>query len=254
MPSPFPGMNPYLEQEDAWHSFHVHFIPACMEVLTPQLRPNYFVNVDEHVYIHELPGEQRHLIGRADLAVKAPPFPTAATKTEVLPAPAHGRIAVAVDVDRQSFLQILDRKSRRIVTVLDLLSPSNKLPGPDREKYLAKRQQFLSSPVHLVEIDLLWGGPRLPVQGLAPCDYYVMVSRSQDRPDVALWPLGLRDCLPPIPVPLNAPDPPATIDLQPLLNRLYDAAGYADYIYTGEPQPPLGAADAEWARQILESN
>jgi hypothetical protein len=251
MPSPFPGMNPFLEQEDVWHSFHEHFIPACMEVLTPQVRPRYIVKVDEHLFIHELPAEPRQFVGRADLAVKSRASDAAGTATALPAAPAYGRIPQAIDVERQSFLQILDRQSRRVVTAVELLSPSNKYAGPDREQYLAKRQQLLSSAVHLVEIDLLRGGPRLPIEGLPVCAYYAMVSRSEDRPDVALWPVSLREPLPEIPIPLHAPDSPARLDLQALLHRLYDAAGYEDYIYSGSPQPALTAADVEWSRQIL---
>src|SRR5262249_38575067 len=144
-----------------------------------------------------------------------------------------------------------DRNSRELITVLELLSPSNKKSGPDREQYLAKRRQLISSPVHLVEIDLLRGGPRLPVEDLPDCDYYALVSRVEERPRVGIWPVRLRDRLPVIPIPLRSPDPDARIDLQEVLHHLYDAAGYEDYIYTGAPQPPLHPQDAAWARELL---
>jgi hypothetical protein len=73
MPSPFPGMNPYLEQDDAWHDFHEKFLPAVAERLVPQVRPNYIVKLDEHVYVHELPQEPRRLLGRADVALGRSP-------------------------------------------------------------------------------------------------------------------------------------------------------------------------------------
>jgi hypothetical protein len=245
-------MNPYLEQEDAFHDFHERFCPECAKVLTAQVRPNYIVKIDEHVYIHELPADQRQLVGRADVGISSrrpPPSPAAAPG--LVQAPLYGRIPLAVDVERQSFVQILDRQSRRVVTVVELLSPSNKYAGADRDQYVAKRQQVLTSRVHLVEIDVLRGGPRLPVEGLPACDYYVMVSRAEDRPAVALWPIGLRDRLPVVPIPLSDPHPPATLDLQALLHRIYDEAGYEDYIYTGAPQPALSEEDAAWAQQRL---
>jgi hypothetical protein len=154
-------------------------------------------------------------------------------------------------VERHSYLEIRDREGHELVTVLELPSPANKRPGPDREQYLAKRRQLIASPVHLVEIDLLRGGPRLPVEGLGECDYYLMVSRAEDRPDVGLWPLRLADRLPPIHIPLRPPHPDARLDLQELLHRLYDAAGYGDYIYAGTPQPPLQGERAAWAEQVL---
>jgi len=165
-------------------------------------------------------------------------------------APAYGRLPALLDVERHAYVEIRDRQKRDLVTVLELLSPSNKRPGADREQYLAKRRQLLSSPVHLVEIDLLRGGPRLPVDGLPGCDYCALVSRAQDRPRVALWPVLLRDRLPAVPIPLRSPDGPAQLDLQGLLDRLYDSAGYEDYLYDGLPQPPLSALDAAWAEGL----
>ncbi len=158
---------------------------------------------------------------------------------------------MAVDVERLSFVEIRDRRDRQLVTVLELLSPSNKRQGPDREQYLAKRRQLLASDVHLIEIDLLRGGPRMPVEGLPDCDYCIVVSRVENRPEVGIWPIRLRARLPVIPIPLRAPDADARLDLQEALNHLYDAAGYEDYIYTGAPQPPLHPDDAAWARQFL---
>jgi hypothetical protein len=155
-----------------------------------------------------------------------------------------------VDIEHHAFLEIRDRGNRQLVTVLELLSPSNKRPGPDRAQYLAKRQQLLASSVHLVELDLLRGGPRLPIEYLPSCDYCVMVSRYEDRPQVGLWPLGLRDTLPTIPVPLLAQER-ATLDLQSALHQVYDAAGYEDYLYAHTPTPPLQGADAEWAKELL---
>jgi hypothetical protein len=252
MPSPFPGMNPYLEQDDAWQDFHQSFIPLVREVLREQVRPNYLVKIEEHLYIHELPAEERRLLGRADVAVTHPGrSPERSSATATLVAPVYGRLPVGVDIERQSYLEIRDRHNRELITVVELLSPANKKHGPDREQYLAERRQRVASSVHLVEIDLLRGGPRLPLEDLPDCGYYALVSRVEERPRVGVWPLRLRDRLPVIPVPLRAPDPDARIDLQQALHRVYDAAGYEDFIYTGMPQPPLHPNDAAWARQFL---
>lgn len=254
MPSPFPGMNPYLEQDDAWHDFHERFIPYCSDVLVPQVRPGYIVKLDEHVYIHERSAAEREFLGRADVSITRSDIPpTSRLGAQILEAPVHGRIPVVVDEERLSFVEIRDRRDRRLVTVIELLSPSNKRNGPDREQYLAKRRQLLAGDVHLVEIDLLRGGPRMPVEDRPDCDYCIVVSRVEKRPDVGIWPIRLRERLPIIPIPLRAPDADARIDLQEALNRLYDAAGYEDYIYTGAPQPPLHPDDAAWARQFIPS-
>jgi hypothetical protein len=252
MASPFPGMNPYLEQDDAWHDFHQQFIPLVGQMIVPQVRPSYIVKVEEHIFIHERSAAEREFLGRADVSITRGDVPMPSREsTQVLEAPVHGRIPVVVDVERLSFVEIRDRRDRHLVTVLELLSPSNKRHRPDRDQYLAKRRQLLASDVHLVEIDLLRGGPRMPVEGLPDCDYCILVSRVEKRPDVGIWPVRLRERLPIIPIPLRSPDADARLDLQEALNRLYDAAGYEDYIYTGAPPPPLHPDDAAWARQFL---
>lgn len=252
MSSPFPGMNPYLEQDSLWQNFHQLFATTILQALVPQVRPAYIVTLEEHVYIHELSDDERLFLGRADVALTQV---STAEKTQAgataLQAPARGRIPAVVDIERLSYVEIRDRQDRQLVAVLELLSPSNKKIGPDREQYVAKRRRLLSGSAHFVEIDLLRGGPRMPLEDLPDCDYYALVSRVEERPDVAVWPIRLRDRLPKIPVPLRAPDPHVWIDLQQLLDRVYDSAGYADYIYTGHPQPPLHPDDAVWARQFL---
>ena len=241
MPSPFPGMNPYLEQEDVWQDFHQSFLPLARAALSEQVRPAFLVKIEEYLFIHELPDEERRYLGRTDAAVTRGQ-PEASTQAAVLEAPAFGRIVPVVDIERHSFLEVRDRRDRELVAVIELLSPSNKRAGPDREQYLAKRRQLFASPVHVIEIDLLRGGPRLPLEDLPDCDYYALVSRAEQRPRVGIWPLRLRDPLPVLPVPLRAPHPDARLDLQAMLHRLYDEAGYQDYIYTGAP--PAAAAPA----------
>ena len=253
MPSPFPGMNPYLEHADVWQDFHQSFIPLLRQMLSEQVRPKYLVKIEEQIFIHELPEDQRQLIGRGDMTASRADVDAAGTAVVLLEAPAIGRVPLVVDVERHAYLEIRDRGNRQLVTVLELLSPSNKRPGPDREQYLAKRQRLLTSSVHLVELDLLRGGPRGPIENLPPCEYCVMVSRYGDRPDVGLWPLGLRDQLPTIPIPFLAQER-AALDLQSALHQVYDAAGYEDYIYTYEPNPPLQGADVEWAQRLIAGN
>jgi hypothetical protein len=245
-------MNPYLEQERVWHDFHERFIPLTAEILGAQVDPKYIVKIDEHVYIHELPSELRQFLGRADVAVTRSPLPAGPRPgTAIQAAPAQVRLP-AVDIERVAYVEIRDRDDWQLVTVIELLSPANKKSGPDREQYLAKRAQLLASAVHFVELDLLRGGPRLPLEGLPDCDYYAMVSRVEDRPRAGVWPLRLRDRLPVLPIPLRSPDADAQLDLQHLINRIYDAARYQTYIYMiGQPVPALPSVDAEWARQFL---
>lgn len=251
MPSPFPGMNPFLERSTVWHDCHERFLILGAGVIGAQVRPNFIVKIDEHVYVRELPDEPRRFAGRSDLGI-SPTRSRAATAegVAVIEAPARIRMT-AVDVERETFLEIRDRDSMEVVTVIELLSPSNKRKGPDRDQYLAKRAQMLASPAHLVEIDLLRVGDPMPGEDRPSCSYSVTVSRAEERPEAGFWPIGLRDPLPGIPIPLRSPHPDAMLDLQALLHRVYDEAGYEFYVYDGVPEPPLSPDDTAWARQFL---
>jgi Protein of unknown function (DUF4058) len=155
--------------------------------------------------------------------------------------------------ERDGFIEIQDGEDRTLITAVELLSPSNKRSGPDRTQYLTKRNRYLDTGVHLVEIDLLRGGPRLPLHPSPKGDYCVIVSRAEERPNVDVWPIQLRERLPVIPIPLRASDAAAKLDLQAVLDRVYDGADYGDYIYRFEPAPPLSREDRTWAQQLLAS-
>lgn len=253
MPSPFPGMNPYLEQDIAWHDFHERFLILGAGLIGAQVRPNYVVRVDDHIFVHELPDEPKKSTGRADLAIAPTVQPSASPASSLVVLEAPNRIRVPpMDVTREAYLEILDRQSREVVTVIELLSPSNKRrSGVDRAQYLAKRRRILSSSTHLVEIDLLRGGEPMPVEDRPECMYSVLVSRADERPEAGFWPLGLSTPLPVIPIPLRDPHPDASLDLQALLHRVYDEAGYEYDIYDRPPRPPLSTEEMVWARQFM---
>jgi hypothetical protein len=254
MPSPFPGMNPFLEQDDAWHDFHEKIIPLIAERLVVQVRPDYIVKIDERIYVHELPSEPRRYLGRADVSVSRSEEVSTARRSRIglLEAPTEVRLPVH-DVEHLAIVEIRDRRSRELVTLIEVLSPSNKQSGSTRDQYLAKRQELLNSRANLVEIDLLRGGNPMPLDerpGRAYA-YSVLVSRVDDRPKAGFWPIGLRDPLPIIPIPLRAPAGDARLELQEALNRVYDASGYEDYIYSGLPDPPLEEQDQAWAESLI---
>jgi hypothetical protein len=245
-------MNPYLEQPGVWHDFHQRFVPRIAEALSTQVVPEYIATIDDNIYIHELSNDERRFLGRSDVSVIDSPGTTATvTQAHAITAPAFGHIVPAVDILHESFIEIRDRRTREVITVIELLSPTNKALGSDREQYLGKRKSILASNTHLVEIDLLRGGPRMPVEDLPNSDYLVMVSRSLERPRVELWPIMLRAPLPVIPIPLRIGDRDATIDLGRLLQEQFDAAGYEHYIYRADAEPPLAEADALWAQELL---
>lgn len=252
MPSPFPGMNPYLEQPDVWVDFHHRFIARCSEELDPLVGPNYFVQVEVRVYLHELSGEERRFFGRADagIATRKPPEDMSVAVPDEADSPVQLRLP-NVDTEKHSLIEIRDRRDRRLVTVIELLSPSNKTQGPDRDDYIVKRTQYFEHGASLVEIDLRRGGVRPGPPVLPACDYYALVAPGPDLPRMGFWPIALRDRLPKIPVPLALPDRPVMLDLQSIVDRVYDAAGYAKYIYDESPEPPLSPDDAGWAKKIV---
>jgi hypothetical protein len=250
MPSPFPGMNPYLERASVWESFHPHFIPAAVEQLTPQVRPHYIIQIEARLYIHEPPADQRFR-AIADLGVKPRPGLDARSVGSSTTAPTYVTLGEAVEFQKVHHILIRDRDGNEIVTVIELLSPTNKYAGPHREQYLGKRNELLRSRTHLVELDLLRGGPRMPPDDLPTCDYCAIVSRVEERPRAGVWPWRLRDPLPVIPIPLRQGDSDACLDVKAVIDHVYDKAGYEDFVYTGPPEPRLAPDDAAWAAQFL---
>ncbi|OJW17076.1 MAG: hypothetical protein BGO49_07985 [Planctomycetales bacterium 71-10] len=250
MPSPFPGMNPWLERPDVWHDFHSAYLPLLRRQLVRQVSPRYAVKIDENVYIHEEGVEARGRF-RPDLGVTYRGDETSVRPTAVeIAAPVRLRLPDE-DVERLPYLEIVDGRSEELITVLELLSPTNKRRGDNRTSYLNKRAAIRAGGVNLVEIDLLRGEPPMPVLGRPPCAYSVLVGRTERGPEVDFWPIGLRDPLPVIPVPLREPDADARLDLKAALDEAYDDAAYQFRIYEGPPDPPLSPEDEAWAREFL---
>lgn len=256
MPSPFPGMNPYLERAAVWPDFHNAYLTHLREALTNRVGPSYFVAIQERVYLHES-DEDRILIGSPDVGVAREPKADASKRkggAAVATAEAPAKVTIpSLRKRKVPYLEVADADGTAVVAVIELLSPSSKYAGDDRESYLTKRRELLGTGVNFVELDFLRGGPRMPLRGLASCDYYVMVSRPAARPEADVWPLRLRDPLPSIPVPLRPGEPEPLVDLQAVLHRTYDGAGYGRRIYRHDPEPRLAPADAEWAEQLIET-
>ncbi len=252
MPSPFPGMDPYLEAPSGWQEFHHLFVAGIQEALVPKVRPRYAVHIERYVYVVDVMGEESRL--RPDVTVAetgregiiAEPQ-TAATATAVLvPLPELEEV-------RHYFLEIRELETQKVVTVIEMLSPFNKRAGKGRDEYLARRAEILLSDVHLVELDLLREGERLPMgKPLPKGQYYAIISRSYKRPIAEVYAWTIRQPLPTIPIPLKRGEPDVMLDLQSVLNSVYDRAGY-DYRlpYDREPDPPLSPEDWEWAKQII---
>lgn len=150
-------------------------------------------------------------------------------------------------------IEIRDVASRRLVTAIEVLSPYNKR-GEGRDEYLEKRGRVLQSTAHLLEIDLLRKGLRVPMQEpLPPGHYFVFVGRAEERPVTNVWAIALDQSLPgEIPVPLLRGDPEVILDLQQAFTNVYDVASYDLAVdYTKPPEIPLEPKEAAWAADLL---
>lgn len=171
-------------------------------------------------------------------------------------APAVETVTLMDEEWHEVFIEIRDVDTRSIVTVIEVVSPSNTMPGSaSRKSYLEKRQDVMRSTIHWVEIDLLRGKPILErhvYERLVPHDYCVHVSPVGQRPKGRIWTIRLDDRLPVVGIPLRTPDADAPLDLQAVLATAYDLAGYDLTVdYAKEPIPPLTKAQALWAKKLL---
>lgn len=246
MPTPFPGMDPYLEQPAIWPDLHNSLIVVLRDDLAPRLRPRYYVSIEERTYTVE-PGDLM-LAGRADVAVVGPARSASAPALELAES---GGVMVVVDMPdqiRETYLEVRSATGE-VITLVEILSPTNKRAGEGRGLYLRKRHSVLASFTHLVEIDLLRAGEPMPMSGWAgQSDYRIMVSRGNRRPRALLLPFGVRQAIPRFALPLQPNDVEPDVDLGHLLHALYDRSGYDLRLnYRAEADPPLTGDDAVWA-------
>ena len=253
MRSPFPGMNPYLEHPVLWEGVHARMVIAIANRLQPLLDPRYVATVEERVYIE---GPQRRI---PDVWIQRTREPEGA----VAVAEPRRSGAVIVEVDpleiHESRVEILDAyNDMKLVTLIEVVSPTNKAPGPGRESYLQKQQETLAGDCHLVEIDLLRRGqhvlavPEWKLSELQDHSYLACVSRWPARHRYELYPMPLREPLAEIAIPLAEPDPDVFLPLQDVLAQVYDEGRYARRVRYNEPcEPPVSADDQAWADQLL---
>ena len=255
MPSPFPGMNPYLEHPEIWPGVHHWLIVELARFLSPQLRPKYRVAVEVRMY--ETIGKQSLLVGIPDLTIKGSQPTTKQSITNVAVAqPPTQPQTVEVPLPetiKQGYLEVREVGSGEVVTAIEILSPINKRSGKGRQQYESKRNKVLGSSTHLVEIDLLRKGQPMPVyHSNMPTNYRILVSRGDRRPQADLYAFNLPDTIPSFPLPLKSGDTEPLVDLQLLLNNIYDQASYDLAIdYTQEPVPPLLEEERVWVNKLL---
>jgi hypothetical protein len=265
MQSPFPGMDPFIEGCGLWEDFHTHLIGQISDTLAEAAPVRYIVRAGERSYV---------VLVDSDEKAKYPFLPDvriSAPKSRKSPRLRTGGAALAEPVDppqgipmrafieetfREAFIEIYTAApEQRLVTCIEVLSPSNKRPGtPGWDLYQRKRQSLMLAGVNLVEIDLLRGGQRMPMVDAWPdAPFVLLVARAFREQSCKVWSATLQDRVPVIPVPLLTPDPHLMLDLQPMIDSIYRRFRYARSIdYRQALTPPLRSAESAWLKQQLK--
>jgi hypothetical protein len=247
-------MDPYLEAPDIWPDVHAALANIIREQLTPLVAPNYTAELGTQIVIERIVEERRGLGAVPDVTVARAVSETATAVAPLAPMPVRARIRVDMPVELVT-VYIRKREGQRIVAAVEVLSPVNKRPGKGRDEYLEKRAGYMSSGIHLIEIDLLRKWPRMPVEGDVPeADYRVVVRNAYEGEECSVWPVGVRQLLPVVPVPLLRPDPDVPLDLGAALRTAYERARYDLRLnYNAPADPPLASEDAAWAASLIQA-
>jgi hypothetical protein len=247
-------MDPYLEGS-LWTSVHFSLSNEIARQLAPKLRPRYLVLPAER-FVMEIP--EGVTVTMADVypdvgVAHVRPGSPSNGGTVMAPAPIRLATVIPTPVPHVT-IEIRDTANRKLVTAIEVLSPTNKR-GNGREEYLAKRQRILLSTAHLMEIDLLRIGQRVPMREPLPdAPYFVFVSRAESRPLTEVWPIPLEEPLPVVPVPLLAGDPDVPLDLQLAFTTVYDELGYDLAVnYRQPPEIPLEGEATAWAEERVRA-
>ncbi len=259
MPSPFPGMDPYLEAH--WRDVHAGLVIYARDALQGVLPGSLRARVEESVLLETPRGLGDHPLYPDVRVVEYRPE----LKRGLAARPEVGAVAEPLLVEAEpetvteTFLEIIDRESgNRVVTVIEFLSPSSKSPGRNREQYLRKQFEICSSDPNLVEIDLNRFGTHtlaFPLGHLKPqarTAYMACVRRVTQRGKAEVYPMPLWERLPAVKIPLRPDDADVRLDLQALVEQCYRNGGYDGTLdYSADPDPPLLGADREWADEWL---
>jgi hypothetical protein len=253
MGTPFPGMDPYLEHPALWPDVHNRLVTALADALAPLVAPRYYVGVERRTY--RLDPDDLVLVGVSEAGViarseKPPEASAAERKAAVL------EVEVPmVGLAGEDFLEVRDVEAGKLVTVIEFLSPANKLHPDGRKTYEEKRTRIFGTATHLIEIDLLRDGKPMPLRKKPPASAYrILISRSTRRPRAQLIAFGLRQPIPTFRLPLLAGDEEPEVDLNAVLHGVYERARFDLRLDYAKPSvPPIEEEDAGWARERIEA-
>lgn len=255
--SPFPGMDPYLESGAIFPGLHDALVTYVRDQLAPQLPPRYYADLRDRLFV-EVPSDT--IIPDVSIVETE-----SAEAARAAPAARDADTSLSVIVElkpvqvREPYIEIRDAKTgNRIITIIEVLSPTNKEEGTaGHREYLDKQREVLDSDTNLVEIDLLRGGKHtvsVPAGLLAryrPFHYLVVVRRSARAAQREVYPIRLSSRLPAVRVPLLPEDREPTVHLQECMDRAYEMGAYTRRVnYATPADPPLLEQDAAWAREL----
>jgi hypothetical protein len=256
MPSPFPGIDPYLERH--WGDVHADLVALTRTSLNLVLPGDLVARMEERVVIDDVNPERRRAI-YPDVRVYEDASQGNTTVTSTGGAAVAEPIVLEMEVEEhtETFVTILDPEGGQLVTVIEFLSPANKLAGEGRNQFRRKRDELLASQVNFVELDLIrqgsWRDLLAPV--VAPASirtsHRVITRRFHQVRQIELYPLSLRQPLPAIPIPLRQGDKDVRLELQTMVDQAYRNGRYDRIDYGAECHPPLEAEDAAWADELL---
>ena len=260
MPSPFPGMDPYLEQSAFWSSFHSRLIVALADAIELQLSPQYYVEVETRTYESD-DSEDGVLIGIPDAIVFSNQSDVTTGEqllkddTSIATQAPPERVSVPMPLEiKERYLEVREIATDEVITVIELLSPKNKRSGDGRTAYEKKRRAILGSATHLVQLDLLRGNKPMAILGMqSTTAYRILVSRSHQRPIADLYNVTLLQELPSFPVPLKRNEKEPLVHLQEVFSGVYERARYATRFDYSQPIPPpaLSEANRRWVEGLL---
>jgi len=255
MESPFPGMDPYLEPY--WGEVHHRLIAYTGDHLQGRLPGDLRARVEQRVFVESDDPEVRRIIPDVHVTEQRPSQTSEQTGGGVATAQPLV-VQLNNEPETQGYIEIIDAASgNRVITVIEFLSPSNKVKGDGQELYLQKQHEVRTAGASLVEIDLTRTGNRimvLPPWRIPPSHrttYQVCVSRGSKPKAVEVYRVPLTERLPAINIPLRETDADVLVDLQPLIDQCYANGRYDDIDYKSEPNPPLESEDAAWADEWL---
>jgi hypothetical protein len=246
-------MDPYTETRHLWKGIHTQLLgELSVHQLPPLLAPAYYVDAEPSLQIRQERGVY------PDVQIVA--------KRKLAEAPAAGvGLAVAEPTatitvlpedegedDEETAIFIREAGSERLVTVIELLSYSNKTAGAEkRARYLLKRRQLLQQGIHLVEVDLLRWGQRV-VATLPAQPYHILVSRADEQPQTRVWSFGFDTPTPTTPLPLIGPEEHAPLPLQEAYTTVYRARNFHVRLgYQVDPEPPLTEEERSFIQNVL---